>query len=718
MKRFFRELRRREVFRTAGLYVGVCWILIEVSSVMLPTFDAPEWILQAIVIATGIGFPVMLALAWVYDVSDAGLHVQSDPTDTIAPPVGSRKMDFIVIGILSVALVLSLYMNVTQESGEDVEVDLVSVLIADFDNQTGDPLFEGSLEQALGIGIEGASFITAYNRVNAKNLVEKLAPGSELDADGARLVAIREGVKIILAGTISEDDGQYRLQAEALRPEGGEPVSSVSVKAKSKLEVLTAVSELADELREDLGDTTTGGEGSVVGETFTATSLEVLQNYAKGQELALSADYEGSLPYYAAALESDPDFGRALSGSAVSLLYLGRQEEAAALWEQALSKMDSMTARERYRTLGLYYVAVTGNYEKAIENYSALVEQYPADSAGYNNLAVAYFSTLDFAKAREAGASALEIYPTNKIMMSNFALYAMYAGDFDAARTHGMDLLDADEQYFMAWIPVAMSYVAADDIAGAKAAYDSMYLIGGRAENFADLGKTDLQMFAGDHVGATESARASIEQGVDVIGQRTFAINQLMLAHALAESGDADASASALGLALETTGSSSIQAAAALVYVDIEMSDKAAEIQSALSAELQSHARAYGGLIDGVLQMSAGNDVAAIDALRAAMGHADLWLVRYYLGRAYLQAGYNAEAMAEFATCRDRQGEATAIFLDDLPSWRYTATLDYWLGRSQSALGMNDAAAANFHKFTARYATEHPLSVDAASRIN
>ena len=152
---------------------------------MLPTFDAPEWILQAIIIAAGVGFPVTLALAWIYDLSDTGVHAQADPTDTIVPPVGSRKMDFIVIGILSVALVLSVYMNVTQESGEVVEVELLSVLIADFDNQTGDPLFEGSLEQALAIGIDGASFITAYNRVNAKNLVEKLAPGTELDADGS-----------------------------------------------------------------------------------------------------------------------------------------------------------------------------------------------------------------------------------------------------------------------------------------------------------------------------------------------------------------------------------------------------------------------------------------------------------------------------------------------------------------------------------------------------
>ena len=113
MHRFIRELRRREVFRTAGLYVGVCWIIIEVSSVLLPTFEAPEWAMRAIIIAAFVGFPIMLVLAWIYDVSAKGIEVQGDPTDTVVPPLGSRRMDFIVIGVLSVALVLSLYMNIT-----------------------------------------------------------------------------------------------------------------------------------------------------------------------------------------------------------------------------------------------------------------------------------------------------------------------------------------------------------------------------------------------------------------------------------------------------------------------------------------------------------------------------------------------------------------------------------------------------------------------------
>ena len=162
MNRFIKELRRREVFRTAGLYVGVCWLLIEAASILLPTFEAPEWAMKAIVIVALVGFPVMLVLAWVYDINDHGIVVQADPTDAMVAPLASRKMDFLVIGVLSVALILSVYMNFSGDRTVKVDPGPISVLIADFENQTGNELFDGSLEQALNIGIEGAAFITSY----------------------------------------------------------------------------------------------------------------------------------------------------------------------------------------------------------------------------------------------------------------------------------------------------------------------------------------------------------------------------------------------------------------------------------------------------------------------------------------------------------------------------------------------------------------------------
>ncbi|MCH7899241.1 MAG: hypothetical protein IIC62_07835, partial [Proteobacteria bacterium] len=100
MKKFIRELRRREVFRTAALYVGIGWILIEAGSVVGPIFDVPEWVLRFLVMAVLIGFPVMLVLAWVYDVSHKGIVVQADATDTVVIPFGGRKADFSVIVVL------------------------------------------------------------------------------------------------------------------------------------------------------------------------------------------------------------------------------------------------------------------------------------------------------------------------------------------------------------------------------------------------------------------------------------------------------------------------------------------------------------------------------------------------------------------------------------------------------------------------------------------
>ena len=200
MKRFIRELRRREVFRTAGLYIGICWILIESSSVIVPMFDGPEWVSRVVVMIAFAGFPIMLVLAWVFDLSTAGIRVQAEPTDTIVAPIGSRKMDFVVIGVLSVALLISVYLNFTRGPAIVEEPDPVSILIADFDNQTGNELFDGSLEQALNIGIEGAAFVTTYSRDDALRAATSLELGETLNEETARLVSVREAVRLVLVG--------------------------------------------------------------------------------------------------------------------------------------------------------------------------------------------------------------------------------------------------------------------------------------------------------------------------------------------------------------------------------------------------------------------------------------------------------------------------------------------------------------------------------------
>lgn len=689
MHKLIRELRRREVFRTLGLYVGVFWIFIEGASVFLPAFDAPEWVLRGIIIVAIIGLPIAAVLAWVYDFTESGVRVQADPTDTVIVPFGGRKTDFAVIGVLAAALAFSIYLNVISGPAVDVELAPVSLLIADFENLTGDSLFDESLEQALNIGLEGASFITAYRRPSAVQLLETLKPGSKLDEAGARLVSIREGIKLVVAGKVETDGSGYELSVRMVNPEDGVVIAESTVGAKSKLEVLTAVSGLADDIREELGDKSVNDADRPLGETFTATSLEAVKNYTEAQNLAANARYDEALPFYEQAIAADGNFGRAYSGWALALFYLGREDQAKALWERALTEMDTMTERERYRTLGLYYVAIAGDYQKAVESYQTLVDKYPADNTGHNNMAISYYFMLDFRKAMEAAGKGLAIYPSNKTVISNYALFAMLAGEFEVADKRAQKLLADDAGMWKAWLPIAMARLEKGDLAAAEQAYESMAKSGERGAPFANLGLADIALFSGDYAKAAQLLEAGVSG--DMVGgnQRLLGRKYIALAEARNGLGDVAGAREALRTGLDTQQGNGQLVPAALL--SLELGDKAfaADIAETLSQELQPNSRSFGLVIKGAIASKEGRHADAIDALRSGIALTDSWLLRYYLGRAYFEAGKYIEALDEFDICMQRKGEATALFLDDdEPTWRYMAPLTTWIEKTREKSGI------------------------------
>ena len=720
MSKLFRELRRREVFRTAGLYVGIAWILIEAASVFLPAFDAPEWVMRALIIVAIIGLPIVIVLAWIYDVTEDGIEVQADPTDTVVVPFGGRKMDFMVIGLLSVALVFSIYLNLADDEVFDpTTVSPISVLIADFDNRTGDQLFDGTLEQALQIGIESSPFITGYRRDSAIRLAGTMnAANTVLDEATARLVAVREGIKLVMAGSIEEDEGKYTLYVRAVDPTGGEVLTSAKVEAKDKLDVLAAVGTLSGDLREELGDKDLDRQKLVTSETFTAKNLEAAQAYSKAQSLQYNGKYEEAMVFYEQALEHDPGFGRAYSGIALSAHSLGRTEEADEHWRQALTTLGTMTERERLRTFGLYYSLVTRNFQKAIETYELLVSKYPADDTAHNGLAVQYFYTLDFQSALRQGAVLLDIYPSSVMGRSNYALYAMYATDFETAVVEAGKVRELDPAYFKAWLPVAIKALSDGDVGAANAAYSSMVPAGARGELTGQIGLADAAMFAGEFATAKELFAAGVGMAEAAGSQYYLATMRIGLAQAMHLDGDDNAAVvAATRNAVDTSGGLSREVPAALIYLATGETDATQAIAEKLSASLQSQSRTYGLLIDGLIAMHEGDSVKAIESITAGVELADLWLLRFYRGVAYMEAGFAAEALDDFTACFERRGEASAVFLDDLPTWRYMSELPYWQGRAQLELGMLNEAKNNLAAFVARRPDGDPLADDARQRM-
>ena len=692
VNRFFRELRRREVFRTAGLYVGISWILIEVASVVLPTFDAPEWIMRAIIIVAIIGFPVMLVLAWVYDLTEHGVQVQAAPTDTIVSPIGSRKMDFAVIGVLTVALILSVYLNVTSGPAVIEEPDPVSVLIADFDNQTGNSLFDGSLEQALNIGIEGAAFITAYSRNNALSQAKKLELGETLDEETARLVSVRQDVRMVLAGSIAADGDGFDLTLRALDPTGGEVIVEANASASDSANVLFAINSLAADIRKELGDDSLDLEQLEIEETVTATSLAAIKTYTTAQNLARVGQDEEAITYYKQALEEDPNFVRAYSGWGLSAHKIGRRSESDEQWKKALSLLDRMTERERYRTLGLYYALVSLNYDTAIENYQKLVEKFPADGAGSNNLAILYTFTAQYDRALQQSAQLLKIYPGRTLYHGNHAQYAVYASDMVTASQEAQKVIEEDPSFFKSYMILAIVALHEGDIATAIGHYERMAESGVRGASLANIGLADIALYEGRFDDAITILQDGIATDQAENNERGVGTKTVALAQARIAGGDTAAGAQLIEDLAATRGDGQLVPSAE-IYAAAGRFDDSFKIAEQYREQLRPTARAYANLIDGINAIHQDEHVLAIDSLRKALDSADLWIVRYYLGQAYLGAGYPAEASAEFDSLIARRSEAAGMFFDDVPTWRYTASLNEWKEKAGTAISNMTASS-------------------------
>jgi serine/threonine protein kinase/tetratricopeptide (TPR) repeat protein len=570
--------------------------------------------------------------------------------------------------------------------GEAVQpTEPVSVLIADFTNRTNDPVFTGLVEQAMAVGVESASFITAYPRQSALRLAATLQPGATLEPAVAKLVSMREGLDVIVGGEVLTDGSGVVVRVTATRAESDEVLLDWTSDGTAKDQVLTSVGQAAARVREILGDTKTDSAASDA-ETFTAASLEAAKAYAEAQEFGWAGKSEEATAAYQRALAIDPNFGRAHAGLAATFANLRRPAEAEASYLAALSHLDRMTEREKFRTRGGYYL-FKKNSDKALEEFQALVAQYPADSAGLANLALAQFQRRELAKALETGVRASDIYPTNVLRRNNAALFAMYAGQFDQAIALGNDVLKINPEHVKAHVAVALSQLALGHADEATATWDRLGALGSAdAKADAASGRIDLALFQGRDadamrlldaaIAADRAANATVPLGRRLAIKAERLLAQGNKAAALRAAREAAASGTEEGL-LYLAGRTLIGAGQA---------PAALELAVKLDNRLENEPRIYAALLQGEAALAAGRSREALTQFEAAQKLADTWLGRYSLGRAYLALGAFPEAASEFDRCIARKGEATAVFLDDLPSYRLMRPIDGLLKQARSGL--------------------------------
>ena len=678
LSKMLQELRRRNVIRAGIAYVVSAWFVLQIAEVFLTIFDAPNWFMQVLIIALAMGLPAALVFSWFFEITAAGIK----RTEDLLPGYSrgrfiDRRVDFVIIGILVAGLLLSLYGNFR---GTDAPPELVSILIADFDNDTGTELFSGVLEESLLVGLEVAPFVDAFSRKAATAIAAGL-PGADADSgsltlEAASLVALRRGVNIVIGGSISRTSDGLTIIVTGVAPADQQALFTLTETAGTDADILGAIAAIAGKLRLELGDTAKPG-GAGENESFSVANLEAAAEYLKAQDLQLDRKLEEAVIHYEKALEFDPDFARAYAGLALTEQYLGRSEAATRHWKEVLSRLNTLTERGRLRTLGNYYMINQRDYEKALDTYERLVERYPADNVAQNNLAVTAFYAMDFGRALNVGREVADRFPNHSGYRANLALYAMYASRFDEASAVAKKLIEDDPSSAYAFVVLALTHAAAGDFAAAADTYKRMTELDQYGRSVATEGLADLAIYRGDMEVAIEILDDAIAKEFAQDANHTAALKLVMRADALLQTGAQEKARGDIDTALQYAGGDpAILVPAAMVLAQLGETDRAETIAADMLKSFSKSQRAYANVIHAQVAFVRGETDLAIEYANAAIESADLWLIRFIRGKIYLQAGLAAEAAVDLQACQQRIGEGIAVFLNDRPSLRMMRYLE------------------------------------------
>jgi len=575
----------------------------------------------------------------------------------------------------------------------------ISVLVSNFQNQTGDPIFDGILEKSFDISLAGTSFISIYKRQDALRLAAKLDPsaGETLDQKLAQLVSRRAGINVVVGGSVDKSDRGYTIKVWALDTVKSKNIYEDSTTIKTQSDILKVANRFSAKLIPNLGGVSADSVRALTQETFTTTSLEAMKAFARGQELDDQGRPDEALKEYLRAIDYDPNFGRPYATLAVIHFNWGRLEEAEKYFQEAMKRIDQMTGREKYRTRGIYYL-MTRDYKRAIDEYSALLKEYPGDYVIHANLAVAYFYARNMPKAFEEGRLDVKYNPQGVHAQSNMGWYALAVGDLNAAEEGSRAALKIQPDYERAYVTLALTQLAKDQPAQAAETYRKLGTLSSYGASLAAIGLADLAFYEGRLAEAIPILETGISFDLKNGLPLQAADKYIMLAQVYLLQGKKKLAIEATAQTLKTSAETEILFSAAQIFLNAGQEDKARAVHTELNKKVQPEPRADARLIGGELSRARGDIGNAVNLFHEAKDLVDTWIGHFFLGQAYLQAEDYTAAASEFEICQKRSGEAASLFLNDFPSFRYLPPLYFYLGRTQEGFS-KEAASASYNKF-------------------
>lgn len=318
--------------------------------------------------------------------SEGGHSSTTASSGAVAIPEASAvwvaKVWKIAAPLLLVALLVTggLYYRSHQRSQGLTDKD--TLVLSDFDNKTGDPVFDDTLKQGLSVQLEQSPFLALTSERKVMDTLKLMgrSPDDRLTANVTREVCQRTGGKAMLTGSIAELGSQYVIALKAVNCNTGDMLAEAQEQAPRKEDVLKVLGQMAGTFRARLGESlTTVAKHNTPLETATTSSLEALKAYSAAMQGSLSGGFVDALPLLKRAVEIDPQFAMAYAATGLFYSNLGETVLAIESTSKAYQLRDHASDRERFFITTLYDRQVTGNLEKEQQTLRLWAETYPRD---------------------------------------------------------------------------------------------------------------------------------------------------------------------------------------------------------------------------------------------------------------------------------------------------------------------------------------------------
>jgi DNA-binding winged helix-turn-helix (wHTH) protein/Tfp pilus assembly protein PilF len=317
------------------------------------------------------------------------------------------------------------------------------VLVAEFANSTGDATFDHTLKRALEIDLEQTPYIDVMSEREAMSTLELMGRGPDtvLSPNVARELCERSNRQVLLTGNILSIGREYLLTVEAADCASGRQLTAAKAEADSKEKVLAALDEVADRVRQGLGEPNKSMEGYQVRiMQATTASLDALRSYSIGQLMDAQGKNETeTLPFYQRAVELDPQFAMAYGAMANEYYNLSEPDLAEQFYRKAFELSDRVSAREKLILAAHYYSDDRQDMEQGINTYRQWTATYPSDGAPWADLANDYTQIGQYAPAIAAGEQALTLEPERAMNYRVLVRALKRANRFNDARQVGAE---------------------------------------------------------------------------------------------------------------------------------------------------------------------------------------------------------------------------------------------------------------------------------------